>query len=151
MDIHHHHHMITSCQSSSSSSIEVKIAEPDSSERDSGTVEMNSLNCISSSSTLSKSLTRGDKSSIATSTTTLNQLALVETSSCQCINSNSCDPNHQQQTPEKQQQEEQLPTVDPLDDERINVMREILNKCLTAEIEKRPSASEISDRLAKLI
>lgn len=165
----------TSCQSSSSTSstIEVKITtEDDSTENNSSSTNselnnVNSFNLITSSSIYSKSHNRlCVKNSIATSTTTLNQLISVESSSSQCVTSCPCHPSNNKtydvvkDTPSHYDEDEDTDEdedddddqdTDPFDNERINVMREIITKCLTVDIPKRPSAGEICERLAKLI
>lgn len=109
--------------------------------------------CSSSSSSAQMSGNHCKQKSIATSTTTLDNLSNSEPkSSPECINSSCacrfCSP----QDSDEGANSTSSSSIhdDPFDSERINVMTEILKKCLLEE-SKRPSANEICDRLSKFI
>lgn len=110
--------------------------------------------CSSIPSTLQVNDNHCKQKSIATSTTTLNNLNICKPqSSPQCISSSCvcrcCTPQESDEGANSTSSDSTQD--DPFDNERINVMREIVNKCITVDIDRRPSAEEIYDRLSKLI
>ena len=109
--------------------------------------------CSSSSSSAQVNENHCKQKSIATSTTTLDNISNSEPkSSPECINSSCacrfCTP--QESDEGANSTSSSSIHDDPFDSERINVMTEILKKCLLEE-SKRPSANEICDRLSKFI